>query len=352
MTAFVTPPPLEPGDAVAVVSPASGLAEQYPHVYERGIERLQSTFDLDPVEFPTARKSDEYLAAHPAERAADIENAFADPEIRGVVATVGGNDQIRVLKHLDGSVLRDNPTRFFGISDNTNLAHALWNEGVVSFYGGHLLTEFAAPGALPEYLESSLRSALFDDAIGQIQSAPTFTDQDLDWEDPSNLEARPEMESNPGWTWEGGSAPVEGRTWGGSLEITYLQLAVDRYLPSPSALDGAVLLLETSEELPSPAVVKRALLGMGERGILARFDGVLLGRVKARSHLVERSNAQRIEYRERIRDVVTDVVTEYNETAPIVLGVDFGHTNPVVPVPHGGVVSIDPRRRRITFPGG
>jgi muramoyltetrapeptide carboxypeptidase LdcA involved in peptidoglycan recycling len=349
MSDFITPPPLEPEDKVAIVSLASGLAEIYPHVYEYGLDRLESVFDLEPIEFPTATKSDAYLFDHPEERAGDIEDAFADPEIRGVIATIGGNDQIRILKHLDRSVLRDNPTRFYGISDNTNLAHYLWNHGIVSFYGGNLLTEFAIPGSFPEYLEDSLRSALFDESVGSIQPAPKFTDQDLSWDDPENLNKHPEMESNPGWVWRGGKDAVEGRTWGGSLEITYLQAAADQYLPSPEALNGVVLLLETSEELPSAAVVQRMLLGMGERGVLSQFDGFLIGRAKARSHSRDRTKEERKEYREQQQETITDIITDYNSTAPIVFNVDFGHTNPVVPVPLGGVASIDPQNRNITF---
>lgn len=349
MPDFVTPPAAEPGDRVAIVAPASGLAETFPHVYERGLDRLRSVFDLEPVEFPTATKSDEYLAEHPAERAADVEAAFADPDIAAVVATIGGNDQIRILKHLDPAVLRADPTRFLGLSDNTNLAQYLWREGIVSFYGGHLLTEFAIPGPLPDYLESGLRRALFGESFGGIEPAETFTDEDKGWADPVTLECRPEMTANPGWHWQGGDRAVSGRTWGGSLEITTLQLAADRLLPPSEALDGAVLLLETSEELPTPAQVRRHLLGMGERGLLGRLDGVLLGRVKARSHRVDRPKAERVDYRQRIRDAVVDVVTEYNGTAPIVCNVDFGHTNPIVPVPLGGVASIDPDDRTIEF---
>lgn len=211
-TEFVTPPPLEPGDKVAIVSPASGLAAAYPHVYERGLDRLRSVYDLDPVEFPTATESDEYLYDHPEERARDVENAFMHPEIRGVIATIGGNDQIRICKHLDGDLLRDNPTRFYGTSDNTHLAQFLWKQGLVSFYGGTLLTDFAAPGPFPEYLEASLRSALFNETIGKIRPAPEFTDQDLDWADPENLQKRPETEANSGWIWRGPQRVVEGRT--------------------------------------------------------------------------------------------------------------------------------------------
>jgi muramoyltetrapeptide carboxypeptidase LdcA involved in peptidoglycan recycling len=346
---FTTPPPLSPGDSVAIVAPASGLAAQFPHVYERGLERLRSVFDLEPVEFPTATKDDDYLQAHPEQPAADVEDAFARDDISGVIATIGGNDQIRVLDHLDPDVLRANPTRFFGISDNTNLAQFLWREGVVSYYGGHVLTDLAIPGPLPEYLEESLRTAFFEETIGPIQPAPAFTDEDKGWADPAEIETVPEMEDNPGWLWRGGQAAVEGRTWGGNLEVTYLQLAADGCVPPPDALDGAVLLLETSEELPDAGVVKRMLMAMGERGLLERFDAVLVGRVKARSHLVERSRTEREDYREAIHETIVDTVAQYNEAAPVVCNVDFGHTNPIVPVPIGGQVSVDPQEERIAF---
>ncbi|ELZ09727.1 LD-carboxypeptidase [Natrinema thermotolerans DSM 11552] len=349
MTDFITPPALEPGDKVAIVSPASGLAATFPHVYERGLERIRSVFDLEPVEFPTATADSEFLYNHPEKRAQDIEKAFSDPDIRGVITTIGGNDQLRILDHLDGELLRENPTRFYGISDNTNLAQFLWNHGIVSYYGGHVLTEFALPGPLPEYLESGLRSALFDESIGAIQPASEFTDQDLGWDDPENMTQSPEMEENPGWLWRGGEAPVTGKTWGGNLEVTYLQLAADRYVPSIETLDGKVLLLETSEELPDPGVVQRMLLGMGERGLLERFDGFLVGRIKARSHLVDRPKEEREDYRKQVRKTIVDVITQYNATAPIVLNVDFGHTNPIVPVPIGETVTINPKTGHVSF---
>lgn len=347
---FETPPPLEEGDRVAIVSPASGLAHLFPHVYERGIERLQSTFNLEPVEYPTALKPDEELFDNPQERAADIERAFADPDISGVIATIGGNDQIRILDYLDEELIRANPTRFYGSSDNTNLAHFLWNQGIVSYYGGNLLTELAASGPLPDYLEDSLKAAFFDETVGEIDPAPRFTDEDLDWNHPKNLELSPEMEANPGWIWRGATdRSVEGRTWGGSLEITHLQVAADRYLPSTSALEGTVLLLETCEELPDQDQVQRMLIGLGERGLLSSFAGVLVGRIKARSHAIDRSADEREAYREQLRNVMTAIIGEYNPTAPIVFNVDFGHTHPIVPVPIGGTVRIEPNHNRIEF---
>lgn len=348
-TTFTTPAPLTPGANVAVVAPASGLAAAYPHVYERGIRRLRETFEVEPVEFPTATRNDDYLYDHPAERARDIEAAFQDPEIRGVIATTGGNDQIRILKHLDGDLLRDHPTRFYGSSDNTHLAQFLWRHGIISFYGGTLLTDLAVPGPLPAYLESALRQAFFDSPPDEIHPAPAFTDQDLDWADETTLTTRPEMEDNDGWLWRGGDVSVTGRTWGGGLASTHQQVTATRYLPAPAALEDTVLLLETSERLPSPGVVQERLLGLGERGILSRCAAFLIGRVKARSHTTERTQAERTQYRQQLRSTFVDVLTEYNETAPIVCNVDFGHTHPTVPVPIGATATVDPQAKRISF---
>lgn len=347
MPEFVTPPSLSPGDSVAIVAPASGLAAEFPHVYQRGLDRIRSEFELEPIEFPTATKSDEYLQANPAERAQDIEEAFRDPEIRGIIATIGGNDQIKILPHLDPEVLRENPTRFYGISDNTNLMQFLWKQGIVSFYGGHVLTEFGAPGEFPTYLKQSLSSALFEESIGPIQPAAAFTDQDIGWDDPANIEKEPEMESNDGWIWRGSQTTASGRIWGGNLEVTYLQLASNRYVPSPNALDGSILALETSEELPDRGVVKRMLIALGERGLLKRFDGVLVGRIKARSHLVKRSTSERTSYRQRIRETMASVISEYNPNVPIIFNVDFGHTHPITPIPIGGLAKIDPQKDTI-----
>jgi muramoyltetrapeptide carboxypeptidase LdcA involved in peptidoglycan recycling len=352
MPEFTVPPPLERGDRVAIVAPAAGAAARYPHVYELGLDRLRDVFDLEPVEYPTATRSDEYLAANPEERAADVMDAFEDPEIRGVITTIGGSDQLRVLRHLDPDVLRENPTRFYGISDNANLACYLWNLGIVSYYGGTVLTTLAMQGSMCEYSVEHLERAFFDDAIGEIEPAGSFTDDDLDWGDPDTLDQRREFEDNPGWRWAGGDDRVEGRVWGGCLEVLEPFLAADRYAPEVADLEEEILLLETSEEVPDAEDVRMALLAMGERGILEAVDGVIVGRAKARALHVSRGPEARQAYRRRQRETIETVVGEYNPDAPIVFDVDVGHTAPDVPVPIGGRAILDPDAESIAFPEG
>jgi muramoyltetrapeptide carboxypeptidase LdcA involved in peptidoglycan recycling len=84
---------------------------------------LREEFGLRPVEYPTTRTKQ----ASPAERAKDLHTAFSDPEIRAVLTSIGGEDQIKVLRHLDPAVLAGNAKPFFGYSDNTNLHLFLWN---------------------------------------------------------------------------------------------------------------------------------------------------------------------------------------------------------------------------------
>lgn len=202
-----------------------------------------------------------------------------------VFATIGGADQITVLKHLDPEILQGNPTRFFGTSDNACLASYLWQCGIVSYYGGTLLSDVATPGFLPEYTERYLRRALFDDAVGTLEPAEEWTDDPIDWADDDYADTSPEFEENPGRQWDfPHDNTVQGRLWGGCLTVLHALLAGDRAVPEPDDIDGDVLAIETSEELPSTDEVGLMLTCMGERGLLERFDAVLVGRPQTRSH--------------------------------------------------------------------
>ena len=52
------------------------------------------------------------------------------------MATIGGDDQITVLRHLDPARMLARPKRFLGYSDNTNLSNWLWFHGIGGVYGG------------------------------------------------------------------------------------------------------------------------------------------------------------------------------------------------------------------------
>src|SRR5450756_1544943 len=150
---LLRPPVLQPGDKVAILSPSWAGPGVFPHVQDLGLRRLREHLELEPVEYPTTRK----IGATPRERAADVVAAFADPQISAIMASIGGDDQIKVLRYLDPAVVQAKPKAFFGYSDNTNLLVYLWNLGIIGFHGGSTMVHLARPGHIhPTTLESML----------------------------------------------------------------------------------------------------------------------------------------------------------------------------------------------------
>ena len=328
-----------------MLSPSSGLPGLLPLPYELGLARLERDFGLKPVEFPTTRKMD----SSPQERADDIHAAFADPDIKAVMASIGGDDQITVLPLLDRELIRANPKPFFGFSDNTNLLMALWNLGIVGYHGASVMCELGRPGAMHPLTEQSLRAALFRSGPYELPEAQEYRDESRDWADPATFDAEPPMQPSGGRIWHNARGVVEGVSWGGNLEIlSWLLMANREIQPDESAYDGCVLFLETSEELPAAEEVFRVLRNMGERGLLQRFGALLMGRAKAWSFEQPNDAESKARYARDQREAVLRALDAYAPDLPAVFDVDLGHTDPQQVIPHGGSVRIDGQARSIT----
>ncbi|WP_200824372.1 S66 family peptidase [Nonomuraea solani] len=333
-----------PGAKVAILSPGAGLPEIFPAPYELGLTRLREDFDLVPVEYPTTRR----LGSSPAARAGDVNAAFADPSIGAVLTSIGGDDQIKVLRHLDPDVLRAHPKPFFGISDNTNLCNYLWNLGIVSYYGGTIMTLFGRGGAMNAQAAEAVRAALFTHDTYELRPAQAYSDVDRDWNDPASTAGEPELFTGEGWRWHGPRRTVTGPSWGGCLEVLDWNLRVGTHIQEAAAYDGCVLFLETSEELPDANYVYRVLMCMGERGLLQRFGAAIMGRPKAWSLDDQRPPDRKAAYVAAQQEAVLKAFAEYNPDIPLVLNVDIGHTDPQLVVPYGGTVTVDATTGRIT----
>ena len=340
---FAYPPKPARGDRVAVLSPSGRAAARFPAPFELGLVRLREELGLVPVEYPTTRAAE----ASPAERARDIHGAFGDPEVKAVIASIGGEDELKVLAHLDPGLLADNPKPFFGYSDNTNLHVFLWNLGVVSYHGGAVMVQLGRPGAMHAATRESLERAFFTRGTYALEPVAEYSDEDNDWSEAGALSREPRTFVAEPWAWFGAETKVSGRAWGGSLEIVDFHLRTNRYLLSEEAYDGAVLFLETSEELPPANFVYRTLMCMGERGLLQRFGAVIWARPKAWSHEQPNPPDAKERYTEAQREAVLAAVAEYHANVPLVFGVDCGHTDPQYVIPYGGEVTVDAAEQRL-----
>ncbi|MFF5493130.1 S66 peptidase family protein [Streptomyces aquilus] len=345
MTTLSYPPKPSPGDRIAVISPGAGLPGLFPRPFELGLERLRKEFGLEPVEYPTTRR----MGATPQERAADVNAAFADPDIKVIMASIGGDDQITVLPYLDRELIRANPKPFFGMSDNTNLLAFLSNTGIVGYHGATVMVQLGRPVAMDALTAESLRAALFTSGAYELRPAERWNDVNRDWADPATFDAKPETKPAGGWTWVNPDRVIEGRSWGGCLEILGWLLMADREIARDlSAYDGGVLLLETSEDMPSSEEVFRTLRNMGERGLLRRFSALLMGRAKTWSFERPNSPEEGARYAAEQREAVLRAMRTYAPDTTIVFDVDFGHTDPQLVIPYGGLVRVDGPARRIT----
>lgn len=264
------------GNRVAVLSPAFAAPAVGPRLHEQAMRRLEEATGLIPVEYPTTRMLD----ASPEARAADVNAAFADPSIRAILATIGGDDQILVTPHLDPALPVADPKPFLGYSDNTNILNWLWNLGIAAFHGGSTQVHLGAGPAIDDIHLRSLRAALLDGGEIALTDPGESEDFGRRWESPLSLVEFGDREPNEPWTWTGPAQTVTGRTWGGCLEVL-VQLALADRLPSLDRLYGSILLIETSERLTPATAVAEHLRSFGERGLLSAVAGVLVARTPA-----------------------------------------------------------------------
>lgn len=337
------PPKARPGDKVAVVSPSFAAPGVAPAVHEQAMDRLTELTGLLPVEYRTTRK----VGASARERAADLNAALADPEIRAVLATIGGEDQITVVPHLDAAAVKADPKPFLGYSDNTNILSWLWTQGVAGFYGGSTQVHLGpGPGVDPCHA-SALRAALLTGERLEVIEPGTSEDFGRDWADPEALTRFGDREPTEPWTWAGPARSVTGRTWGGCIEVIQWILTAGRFPDDPSVLDGGVLLLETHEELTPAREFGFILRSLGERGVLDAVDAVLVARAASSNFTRMPDAAGRAAHRDAQRDTAIEIIEQYNPDAVVCVGVPFGHTRPQWILPYGGTVTVDGASKRV-----
>lgn len=340
---MIHPPKAEPGDRVAVLSPSFAAPGFAPEVHEQAMRRLTEVTGLVPVEYPTTRRLD----ASARDRAADLNAAFADPAIRAVLATIGGEDQITVVPHLDPAVVRADPKPFLGYSDNTNLLSWLWTTGVAGFYGGSTQVQLGPGPAVDDVHVAALRAALLTGERLEVTEPGESEDIGLDWKDPLALTTYGRREPTEPWTWAGPARSVTGRTWGGCVEVVQWLLTAGRFPVDPSVLTGGVLLLESSEELIPARDFGWIVRSLGERGLLAAVDAVVVARPPTSSFEVQPTAQERADRRAEQRDVAIATVQRYNPEAVVVVGVPFGHTRPQWILPYGGHLTVDGEAQRV-----
>lgn len=155
----------------------------------------------------------------------------------------------------------------------------------------------------------------------------------LDWVEPANQSRRRKLSPSTGWRFLQGKGVRQGHLLGGCFEVLDWLRGTDVW-PAPEAWQDAILFLETSEESPAPEVVKRGLRTYAAMGILPKLAGILFGRPGGPI-----SPAQHADYDQVLREVIAEEAGL--PELPVIAGMDFGHTDPMLVLPYGVQAIID-----------
>ena len=318
---------LKRGSRIAVLSPSSGAAQMFPHIFDMGLENLKRHLGSEIVEMPTSRKSPDWLYKNPKARAEDINAAFADETIDGIICSIGGYESVRILEHLDTESILARPKFFMGFSDSTTFLSYLNSLGMVTFYGPSVMAGFAQWEHQPEAFQKHVTDFLLTGEIPyEYPPYGKWTDGYANWTRPELAGFCLPFENNEkGFNFVQGER-AEGTLWGGCIEVLE-GLKGTRYWPGEDFWNGKILFLESSDKKPSPMEFGVMLRNYGTQGILHKVNGLFIGRP---------DNYSPCEKRE-LEKVVLDIVDfELGLTdLPVVMEMDFGHTDPKWILPMG-----------------
>jgi muramoyltetrapeptide carboxypeptidase len=280
---------------IALVSPASWsdeswLAESIATVESWGFRARVGRHATDRLG---------YMAGGDRERAADLNAAILDPEVRAILCLRGGCGSLRLLADVDSGALRADPKPIIGFSDITAL-HQLWHQaGVPSVHG-------AAAGAHA----TTVRRLLVGEPGESVQSDRSQHGADLTT-----------------------TGTASGPLFGGNLEMLARSVGV-----VDNNLEGHVLLLEINRAA-GLGMVDRALTQLLLSGALAGVSGVAVGALEGFEGYQDRGWT--------VLDVLHDRLGSLG--VPILAGLPLGHLESPVSVPLGVECELDADAGTLAF---
>lgn len=355
MPSPIVPPPLQPGQTIAFVSPSARLNNILP----TALARAKDLFTSQGYHVRELFTPDTGIQSSIANRLSELRTALTDPSISAVVCTIGGPSFTELLPALLAdtdlhAAVRAHPKVVVGYSDITGLhwfLHA--TTGLRTFYGPCPLPELCEPRASdPEDHESSalafcvrhLFRAITDPTpIGDIARSPTYApDPAVVFNEPESL-ARPRLAPTaPGaWTWlRPGKA--QGRLFGGCLTVMARLGGVRGVVPD---WKGRIVFFETAmgdDEVSGNPLgrVRAAVADLIAQGVFDDAAGLVVGRPFGYD-----SPKARAQY----AGVITGLLCEgpmAEREFPILFNVDIGHTTPMVTLPFDALAELDSERDR------
>lgn len=316
---MIKPLRLKKGEEIRVIAPAKSLTIVSEENKCRAVLRLEHDFGFKVSFGAHCNESDAFESSSVASRISDLHDAFADPNVKGILTVLGGYNTNQMLEQIDYELIRKNPKIFCGFSDITALSNAIYKKtSLVTFSGPHFST-FACEQGMDYTLDCFTKCFMTSDAI-DVQSSSTWSDDAwyIDQKSRNFIHNDGMIVINPGF--------AEGTIIGGNL-CTLNLLQGTPYMPD---LAETVLFVE-DDYLVFPEIFDRDLQSLIMQPGFEGVRAVVIGRFQKESKMS--------------LDSLNQICGSKPQLArlPIIANVDFGHTLPMITFPIGGRASVDAR---------
>jgi len=286
---------LEPGDTIGIAAPSGSFDHQ---AFQNGMAVLERMgFNMKVPDNLFSKKG--YLAGSDQHRAMQLNNSFANPDLKAILCARGGFGALRILPFLDCDLIRRNPKIFIGFSDITALLAVLYDQCDLATFHGPVITSL---GCAPPATQNAFFKALLAKEAIQIKAPQPIC-------------------LNPGVA----TAPIAG----GNL-TTLCHLVGTPYAPDFS---GHILLLEDRGE--ATYRIDRMLFHMKLAGSFKNLAGLVLGSFQACGRI------------ESIYRIVKNIFK--NEDIPMAAGFEIGHGAQNMTIPLGIPVELDASNGLLTY---
>ena len=325
---FHVPPTLRAGDRMRVVSPSFCELGINTRRRDRAVAAFESV-GLELVFSERATLVNGHVAGTVAQRADDINESFADPDVHAVICAVGGGNSADLLPLLDLDVIAANPKPFMGHSDNGSLLLGVFAAtGLVTFHGTAAMKLGEYPEPFPEMVEQ-FRDVVMEQRVDRFEPIGSRCGEPLSWfREPRRPPTRQRRIAG-GWQWAR-PGRATGPLIGGTLP-TLANLAGTEWFPD---LDEFILF--TDGHFIDTVYMDASFSILQRCGILERCTGLVLGEPKA---VVTLPGAACYD------EVVAKWVRHID--GPVLTGADCGDTDPSWILPIGVTATLDSESDRL-----
>ncbi|HEO5320209.1 TPA: LD-carboxypeptidase [Streptococcus agalactiae] len=258
-------------------------------------------------------ENDILYSASIASRVEDLHEAFADPSVDAILATIGGFNSNELLPYLDYDLISKNPKIICGYSDSTAFLNAIFAKAKIQTYMGPAYSSFKMKEGQP-YQTQTWLTAMTENHYELWPSEEWSSDP---WYDPS----KPRQFFPTEWKiYNHGKA--SGTIIGGNLS-TFGLLRGTPYAPK---IERYVLLIEEAEESNFYEFDRNLA------AILQAYphpQAILMGRFPKECSMTP----QVFEYILSKHAIFKEI--------PVIYDMDFAHTQPLLTVTIGAEISVD-----------